>query len=358
MPGGIHPPLEVILSWPARSDHPIRRGWGITIATIVLWAITILVVAGRLWARLKIQKIGGLDDLIIVIALIPLTGVAICVAGSGRAYFDRHVWELTAEEGATSRKLVVAVDLLYMTSTTLTKISILLFYRRLASGTISNFFRWAVRLCIGFVASYYIAFTLALFLGCRPLDAFWNQLELDWRLTHKEGRDWTCFNESADLLTATSVSVLQDFITCLMPCILFWRLQLPFRQKVALAAVFAFGFFTSLTAVVRLYYIQMIFYQTYDVTWYTGLAFLWTTIEVHLGIICASAPALKIFFQRYFDTSRLTGAISTWSSKSRSRKGTMQPDWDIKNQSFLLSDVKAPFSRSVSTIHDIEARVL
>src|ERR1700749_631553 len=135
----------------------------------------------------------------------------------------------------------MAIDLLYIAGTALTKISILLFYRRMGSGSISPVFHWAVRGCILFVVGYAIAFELAIFLGCRPINAFWNQVNITWLATHVQGRDYHCFNEPADLLAATAISIVQDFIACFMPCILFWKLQLPFRQKIALAAVFFIG---------------------------------------------------------------------------------------------------------------------
>lgn len=62
-------------------------------------------------------------------------------------------------------------------------------------------------------------------------------------LTSKfRGVDYHCFNEPADLLAASAVSIVQDFIVCGMPTLLFWKLQLPRRQKIALGAVFGVGF--------------------------------------------------------------------------------------------------------------------
>lgn len=60
----------------------------------------------------------------------------------------------------------------------------------------------------------------------------------------------------------------------------------------------------------RIVYIYDIFYQTYDVTWSTSPAWLWTGLESCLAVICASIPALKVFFGKYFNVSLLTGSIS------------------------------------------------
>lgn len=70
MPGGIHPPLAVIATWPAPSLDPIQRGWNIPIVLIIFTSITFLVVVARLWARLVVQKNPGLDDIVIVLAMV------------------------------------------------------------------------------------------------------------------------------------------------------------------------------------------------------------------------------------------------------------------------------------------------
>lgn len=61
---------------------------------------------------------------------------------------------------------------------------------------------------------------------------------------------------------------------------------------------------------------QNIFFHTYDVTWGAEPAWSWTAVEAHLAIICASAPALKVFFKQYFSLSSITGS---WKDSSRRR---------------------------------------
>lgn len=153
----------------------------------------------------------------------------------------------------------MVISVAYVVSTSLTKISILLFYKRMSDGAVSRTFRYAVRACIAFVVAYMITFVTTLFLTCRPINSYWNQVSLPWAISHEEyvcnlhlgqchansgirGTDYHCFNEPADLLAASAVSIVQDFIVCGMPTLLFWKLRLPRRQKIALAAVFGVGF--------------------------------------------------------------------------------------------------------------------
>lgn len=71
MPGGIHPTLEVIASWPRPNYvNPERKGWGLVITTIVLFTLALFTVLARLWARFVLLRNPGLDDLVIVLAMV------------------------------------------------------------------------------------------------------------------------------------------------------------------------------------------------------------------------------------------------------------------------------------------------
>jgi hypothetical protein len=140
-------------------------------------------------------------------------------------------------------QITMVIEALYIVSTGLTKISILLFYRRLSTGAVSATFHWAVRGCIAFVICYMVTFLCTLFLGCLPINAYWDQVSIAWIVApHVEGVDYRCFNEGANLLSASAISILQDFMACGMPMLLFWKLQMPRRQKIALGAIFGVGF--------------------------------------------------------------------------------------------------------------------
>jgi hypothetical protein len=127
-----------------------------------------------------------------------------------------------------------------MISTSTTKISILLFYRRLTSGTVSNGFLYGVYSAIAFVAAYFIVFSINLFVGCRPFYSFWKQVDIIWN-SENQG-NYHCIDEPANMTAAAIVSVIQDFIACGMPTILFWKLHLPRKQKIAMGAIFGVGF--------------------------------------------------------------------------------------------------------------------
>ena len=68
----------------------------------------------------------------------------------------------------------------------------------------------------------------------------------------------------------------------------------------------------------RAYYATYVYYYTYDITWYAWYGWIWTTLESHLAVICASAPALKGFFSRYFSPSTTHSGTYDYASKQSS----------------------------------------
>jgi hypothetical protein len=213
------------------------------------------------------------------------------------------------------------------------KISILLFYRRLSTRSITRTFRIATWINIIAIAIFVLSFVLILVFSCDPISAFWNQFDFVRQATGYKYHCWV--NEAADLLSASIISAVQDAVTAFLPTFLYWNLQIPRRQKVALGAIFALGYVVCIVAGVRSYYTWRIFNSpTYDSTWESWPAWLLCVVEIQLGAICASTPALKVFLAHYFKVAvrKIGSSRSTeesahkkdswWKSSGSGSKGT------------------------------------
>jgi hypothetical protein len=322
---GLFPPLTVMLSWPpANYTDPTRRSKAVLITACILAPLTLLIVGARTWARAVIQRNFGIDDWIMVFAMIPTMGLAIIVClATERFNFDRHIWDVLPTMYVDLRKITFACYLLYIVAGGMIKISILLFYRRLDSRSITKSFRVATWINIVAIAIFCTAFVVTLFLSCDPWTAFWDQYDLTRSIKFHCRVD-----EGADLISASIISAVQDAIAAFLPTILYWNLRIPQRQKGALGAIFALGYIVCIVAAVRTYYVWRIFNSlSYDSTWEAWPAWLLCLLEVHLGAICASSPALKVFLAHYFkvaaskigpsDTGSMT--IVVWIKVSMSR---------------------------------------
>jgi hypothetical protein len=134
--------------------------------------------------------------------------------------------------------MVLGIEASYILSTGLTKVSILLFYRRLVGGTFSRLYIWGFRLIIVSVVAYTVIFELTLSLGCRPISAYWNQINPIWR----ELNQYKCLDELTALYAANITSIVQDFLTFSTPLLIFTKLRMPRRQKIVLGLIFGVGF--------------------------------------------------------------------------------------------------------------------
>ena len=198
-----------------------------------------------------------------------------------------------------------------MLCTTLIKISILLFYRRLTGASTSRFI-YLVWVCIVICILYFVTFIILIFFTCSAA----------------VGRK-DCAEEGPFIVSVTTISTVQDLVICLLPTFLIRNLQMPKRQKLAVCGVFGLGLVTTICGIMRLYYSVYLYYckyhdsalqnhsnncnlVTYDATWYAYYGWIWTVLEADLGLICASAPALRVFFRHSL------GSMSSHTGYTRS----------------------------------------
>jgi hypothetical protein len=85
------------------------------------------------------------------------------------------------------------------------------------------------------VALYGPATILALIFTCSPIEAYWYRFTTSWLRTHK----YHCVDEVAYLVAVITISTAQDFLACMLPMFVVYKLRL--RQKLGLACVFLLG---------------------------------------------------------------------------------------------------------------------
>ncbi|KAK3110209.1 hypothetical protein LTR53_015732 [Teratosphaeriaceae sp. CCFEE 6253] len=303
MPGNlVGIPASVISSWPPPNyAHPTpRRTWVIPFVG-VLQAIMTLMVCTRLWLRAR-QQAGrlGLDDALLLPGFLVATAFTTLVIISVRDYgLDRHIW---------------LQEFAFLVATCCTKISVLLFYRRLVQGTFSKRWRLATIGAILFTACYCISFSLALILNCRPTEAYWKSFSLAYTA------DYTCADTRNLNPLSGALSVFSDFYSVVLPMAMLRHFEAPKRQKMALNAVFSLGLLVVAAGCARTYYIYQLGVD-YDIIWVGFDLYVWSCLEVHLALICASAPALRVFVREYM-SDPLSRALNSTRSLTGSARGT------------------------------------
>jgi fucose permease len=188
-----------------------------------------------------------------------------------------------------------------------TKTSILLLYLNLTQT--EKIFRWANWGTLAIVNLAGLALTLLNTFQCRPISAAF--------LTPVPQQDH-CEYIVTLYLSSAPVNIITDLAILFLPMPLLTAMRLPRKQKIILIITFGFGFFVAVVDVIRIAYLQEAATarlsglasnsqndsgsdsrNNTDVPWYASLSYMWSAVEVNVGIMCACVPGLKPLVARF-----------------------------------------------------------
>ncbi|KAK3896409.1 hypothetical protein C8A05DRAFT_48487 [Staphylotrichum tortipilum] len=250
-------PIEVIASWPKPNYiNPDTRPPDPIVGGVITLSAALIFLGLRIYVRLGIMYKTELDDWVMVVAA-DLT-LPILIAGRQASY---------------------AAQALFIPAALLVKISILLSYLRIAPQ--NSMFRRLSRTPT--ITSTNPFSTKPKLTSASPLSSYWNlaRMTID------------CIDETLPLFAYAYLSVVYDFFVWALPLPTIYRAGLPLSQRLALIALFSVGLFVVVAAAIRIYYLDVVLRQTYDVTWEGSHLWLWTAVEANLGIICGCVLWLK-----------------------------------------------------------------
>ncbi|KAF9873312.1 integral membrane protein [Colletotrichum karsti] len=211
----------------------------------------------------------------------------------------------------------------------ITKFSILAFYLRVfASRPLERLLAWGT---VVFVLVYSLPMLLMSFLQCHPV------------MGQFFGRPMMCFSFPDLLISSASLHSATDawLIIMVIPCVA--RLDLPRRQKIALAVVLSLSIFVIAASMVRLQLSLHLHYQPSSAGISNTLTFfVMTILECDLALICASAPTLRPLVARIFP-----GLMS--GSKRRSLEAVETESFDLTSltyHGYPWTEPSTPFARS------------
>jgi hypothetical protein len=135
----------------------------------------------------------------------------------------------TMQACINNSQLDLISSVLFLVSTGISKISILLFYRRIFPSRILHRIVWGLVL---FTSLYTAACMLVNVFACMPITK-------SWELKH--AKSGTCINKPAFYSAQASMGVFTDFATVILPLPNLWRLNMATKQKVGTAAMITVG---------------------------------------------------------------------------------------------------------------------
>lgn len=237
-----------------------------------------------------------------------------------------HIWDLPPDEFAGYIKAGWFIQAFFLISIGFTKLSVLLFYRRLVSNTYSYKFKIALWLAMILVFLVTVTFLIILCTLCSPIEAYWRQYDPTYT------RSFSCRSVSGQKDTSIvsgTLSVFTDWYSVMLPVTLLWRIKINRRQKIGLAFIFGIGFLVVGAGIVRVVYLCRISGPDIDKTRLAYNAIVAGTAESCVGVACACAPSLKACFRTFFrdNTSKTNSNSSYW--RSRSKRDASQTDDEL-----------------------------
>ncbi|OCK75999.1 MFS general substrate transporter [Lepidopterella palustris CBS 459.81] len=279
----------------------------LAVTTVMLVCSTVFVVL-RLISRIGIVRRLGWNDYFMILAwfLAFATSFAICYGTS--VGLGRHEADIPSEWASELRKSEYAFSALYNPALMATKTSILIFYLTLSKT--QKIFRWATIVTLAVVNIGGLALTLLNVLQCRPVSAAFASPVSD---------EATCTDIVTIYLSSAPLNIITDLAILFLPMPILTSMRLPKNQKTILVITFGFGVFVAIIDVARIAYLQQAAKirlqeiqdhesprggpfrnsETDDFSWYASLSFMWSAIEINVGIMCACVPALKPLVSRF-----------------------------------------------------------
>ncbi|KXX82213.1 hypothetical protein MMYC01_201707 [Madurella mycetomatis] len=303
------PPPEVMATWPAPNYiDPETRGPALLIVQFITLPIALLCLALRLYVKLSITRKSGWDDWLMVAAAIFGIGLTLCVILATSLYgWNIHVWDLTVEDIVSGRRVSFIAQCLFIPATAFAKVSILISYLRLAP--LDSWFRRLTYASLCYVILSSIAFFLSFSLSaCNPTSSYWDIF----------GSNRNCIPEGPPLVSHAVATLAADFAVWIIPLPALYKARLPLLQRIALIILFSFGSLVVVAACIRTYWVHYVIEETFDVTWEGFHLWIWTAVEVHLGMVCGCVPWLKSLFNLW-KTKRAGVAGPAAGSEGRRR---------------------------------------
>ncbi|KAF2644976.1 hypothetical protein P280DRAFT_466225 [Massarina eburnea CBS 473.64] len=252
------------------------------------FAVAMIVVPTKLWCRWKIGGWGsmGLDELLTFISL--ATGFAmnmfdfinvLPLLGKRLFYVVQSPDDL-ADLQQFLLYLYVA-NVVYAFCIGSMKLSIVAFYWKLfAVGRKS---KMALFFMGGFIIVWALAMAFVGMFGCSPIRGAWRLGSIG---TAK------CLDTKKVYIGYAVPNVVTGVMLIAMPMPYVWRLHAPLAQRLFLAGMFALGTFVSVISIIRLT-ILVRSRGVSDITYDFRDIYLWSIVEVNVGLICVGLPCLR-----------------------------------------------------------------
>ncbi|KXH26758.1 hypothetical protein CSAL01_00304 [Colletotrichum salicis] len=259
---------------------PIRRNTDQAPITWTLFSIALVALAARLISKVPSLNPAfsfGWDDWLILastLALIPADIGSQILIGIG---LGQDIWMVTPDNITQILLLFFVEELLYSFVVAVTKLSILIFYLRLFAEA---WFRIVCYVMIGITTIYGVGQILGIVLVRSPVSYNWTQ----WDGEH-QGKGG---NVAVMAFINGGLNIAIDLILFILPVTQFITVSWTLQKKIGVSLIFLVGLSVTASSGIRLATLAK-FGGTQNPTYDYKELSIWSLVEMHISVICASA---------------------------------------------------------------------
>jgi hypothetical protein len=270
------------------------RGPAIRTVTWISVFVPVLLVSLRIYTRLFVRKVFGLDDWVITLSLLSLIAYGVIIELAVQKGLGRHIeWVLTyVPENAVPIALLGQVSQpLVVMSCAFGKISFSISLMRLAVQPFMHRFLWFIVISM---LTLHILISIIIFVRCKDPRTTWNPAIVS--------ECWAPHVYLGVMYFIGAYSAATDFILALLPWAMLWNLNMKSREKFGVAIAMSLGVFAGSIAIIKCTKLKANA-TSLDPTFDVGELLLTAGAENALIIIAACLPTLRPILRKVFPST-------------------------------------------------------
>ncbi|KAM0165943.1 hypothetical protein ACHAQE_002043 [Botrytis cinerea] len=294
----------------SRDDHVLGVNRGAQVTGVACASLALPWIAGilRFYVRIGIQKFFGPEDWLTVASITIHTALCGLLLRSLAFGLGAHIYNIDSDYLDMLAKYIFASELLYVITMAITKVSIGVYFLRLAN---KRYQFWIIYSVMAIAVMVSIAYFIFVLLQCQPISYFWNMFD------DSSGFCLSTSTRANVTYAHAAMSALTDWAYGILPITFVWKMKMNPRTKLSVVLILSLGFFASTATIVRIYYINKL-NRTTDYTWEGINLVKWSIVEPAIALTAASFATLrplfnvhqKKAFSIYSDSSATAGKTS------------------------------------------------
>ncbi|KAL8399715.1 hypothetical protein RB594_000207 [Gaeumannomyces avenae] len=295
-----------------RARDESKSYYVVTIVFAVLaWALVLSRIGFKFFA-LGVHELCWDDLFIFLTAAITIPSAVITCNGTLANGLGKDIWIVPVEQIYVFLEFFFAMTIFYFVQVGMLKMSLLFFYLRIFPAKPVKRILWATVAVNALVTVLYVILDV---IQCSPISLFWTKWDGE--------SNSKCIMEINDLVVSNAVvSIVLDLWMLAVPTWQLRGLQLHWKKKVGVAAMFAVGTLFTVLSCVRLEILIRMGKNPKNPTYDQLEISTWSTIEITVGIICACMPTFRMLLVRLFPRlGNITSRGYAYGSRGGGRGG-------------------------------------